>query len=428
MGGEGLLAEYTVLDVTEGASGPFATKLFADFGARVIKVERPGRGDPSRRVGPYVADTAAMDGLDKITNPRAATGGHEPEQRDEPRRAAPRRVRDAGALFLYLNTGKESVTLDLSTATGRLMLLELVEHADALVESHAPGGLDALGLGREALHGRNPRLVVTSVSAFGQSGPYAGYRGTDLTAYAAGGQMSMTGEAEREPVMPAGHQGAYQTGMHAFGATLAGLFSVGVLEVGQQIDIATMECIASTLELYLGDYVYFGRDILTKRRGNVVSNTIGLFPCADGWVGIHAMPRNFASLAKAMESEWMLEDEKFRDQRARLMNNDEMLALVYGWAATKTRAEVYAAAGEHRTTMAPILSIGEAMANEHFVARASFRELDGITYPGPPFRTGEGEWELRPAPRLGEHNTDVYGEMLGLSNGQLATLRSAGVI
>ncbi|MEX2159182.1 MAG: CoA transferase [Dehalococcoidia bacterium] len=388
----GLLSEITVLDLTEGAAGPFATKFFADYGARVIKIERPGRGDPARREGPF--------------------GARE----------------DAGALFLYANTGKESVTLDLATNTGRLMLLELVEHADALVESWPTGALEALGLGEAALHQRNPRLIVTSVSAFGRSGPYAGYRATELTAYASGGQQSITGEADREPLMPAGRQGAFQTGMHAFGATLAGLYSVGFLEVGQNIEIATMEALASTLELYLGDYVYFHREILTKRRGNIVSSTIGIFPCADGYAGIHVMPRNFASFAQAMDAAWMTGDEKFKDQRARLINNDEMLAAVYGWAASKTRGEIYALAGEHRTTMAPVLSIGEALSNAHFRERESFRELDGLTYPGPAFRPGEGAWELRPAPRLGEHNVAVYGELLGLAKRDIVRLRAAGVI
>ena len=400
MAEDGLLGDFTILDLTEGAAGPFATKLFADYGARVVKVERAGRGDPARRVGPF-----------------PASGGPSATDRN-----------DCGALFLYLNTGKESVTLDPATNTGRLMLLELAEHADALVESYAPGQLDALGLGEAALHQRNPRLIITSVSPFGQSGPYAPWRASELTAFASGGQQSMTGDAEREPLMPAGHQGSYQTGMHAFGATLAGLFSVGVLEIGQHIDIATMECIASTLELYLGDYVYFNREILTGRRGNVVSSTIGIFPCADGYAGIHIMPRNFPSFARAMDAAWMLEDERYKDQRARLMNNDEVTATVYGWAATHTREEIYALAGEHRTTMAPILSIGEALAHPHFRARESFRQLAGLPYPGPPFRPGEGAWELRPAPRLGEHNASVYGEMLGLTKGDLVRLRAAGVV
>jgi len=404
---DGLLSELTVLDLTEGAAGPFCTKLFADYGARVIKVERPGRGDPARRVGPF------------------------PPEPDP----------DAGALFLFLNTGKESITLDVTTTTGRLLLLELVEHADALIEGFAPGHLASLGLGVEQLHWRNPRLIVTSVTGFGQYGPYAGRRCSDLTAFAAGGQLSVSGDPEREPLMPAGRQAAYQTGIHAFGATLAGLFSVGVIEAGQQIDLSAMECQVSSLEIYLADYVYRGRDTLTRRRGNVFSGTLGLFPCADGHLGVHVLQRGFPALARIMDAEWMLADERFRDDRARLEHNDELLAHVYAWAADVTREEAYRRAGEERCPLAPVLSIPEVLAQPQLRERRSFREVDdsragALTYPGPPFRPfenvraepGEGAWELRPAPRLGEHNEPVYGELLGLRRCDLARLRAAGVI
>jgi crotonobetainyl-CoA:carnitine CoA-transferase CaiB-like acyl-CoA transferase len=394
-----MLSDFTILDLTEGAAGPFATKLFADYGARVIKVERPGRGDPARRVGSF-------------------PGGPNP---------------DAGALFLFLNTGKESITLDLGTATGRHLLLELAEHADALVEGFPPGHLDACGLGVEALHQRNPRLIVTSVTAFGQRGPYAGHRWSEITAYAAGGQMSICGNADREPLMPAGHQGSYQAGIHAFGATLAGLLSVGVIEAGQHIEVAEMEALASTLELYLPDYTYIGRDILTKRRGNILSPTLGIFPCADGYVGVHVMSRNFPSLARVMGAEWMLQDERFRSERDRLVHSDEIMATIYAWTADRTRDEIYRRALEERSTLAPILTIPEVLAEEHLRERDAFRRLDdpragALTYTGPPFRPSEGEWELRPAPRLGEHNAAVYGELLELSAQEIVLLRQAGVI
>src|ERR1700694_2604217 len=163
---DGLLSEITVLDLTEGAGGPFATKHFADYGARVIKVERPDHGDPARRVGPF------------------PEGG----------------AREAGALFLFLNTGKESITLDIATATGRLLLLELVEHVDVVIEGLAPGYLEDIGVSYDALLQRNPRLLITSVTPYGRSGPYARHRATELTTYAAGGQMSLCGDADREPI------------------------------------------------------------------------------------------------------------------------------------------------------------------------------------------------------------------------------------
>lgn len=395
---EGLLSELTILDLTEGAAGPFATKLLADYGARVIKVERPGRGDPARREGPF------------------------------PPGARPQ----AGALFLYLNTGKESITLDVATATGRALLLELVEHADALVEGLS-NGLEGAGLSVETLQQRNPRLIVTSVSAFGRSGPYVSWRATDLTSFAAGGQQSLSGEPDREPLMTAGHQAAYQAGVHAFGATLAALYSVGVIEIGQHVDIAAMECMAATLEIALADYTFRHSDALSRRRGNVYAATLGVFPCADGHIGVHVMARNFPAFTRMMDAEWMLEDERFREGRARLRANDDLLAQIYGWAGGVTRAGADRRAREERCPFAPVLTIPEVLAHPHLRARESFRTLEdpragALTYPGPPFRPGEGGWELHPAPALGEHNEAVFGELLGLERRDLTRLRSAGVI
>lgn len=390
---EGLLSGLTVLDLTEGVGGPFCTKHLADYGARVIKVERPGRGDPARRVGPFPRDRA-----------------------------------DAGALFLFLNTSKESITLDITTATGRALLLELVEHADALVESLPPGALEDAGLGLDALHRRNPRLVVTSVSAYGRAGPYARLRAEELTAFAASGQLSVSGDPDREPLLPAGYQASYCAGLHAFGATLAGLYSVGVIETGQQIDIATQECLAATLELYLSDYTFRGSDALSRRRGNVFAATLGVFPCADGYLGVHVMARNFPAFAKLMDAEWLLEDERFRDARSRQANNDELLAHVYAWAAQQTREDVYRRAAALQLPMGVVLSVPEVLAQPHLRARESFRTPDGLPYPGAPFRPGEGGWDLRPAPQPGEHNASVYGELLGLTARDLARLRAAGVV
>jgi crotonobetainyl-CoA:carnitine CoA-transferase CaiB-like acyl-CoA transferase len=401
---EGLLEGLTIIDLTEGACA-FSTKHFADFGARVIKIERQGRGDPGRRVGPF--------------------SHHSHSQREKGGRA--------GALFLYLNTRKESVTLDITTASGRQILLDLVEHADALIESRPPGELDSLGLGEEALHNRNPRLVVTSVTAFGQSGPQASWKGSDIVSFSSGGQQSLCGDPGREPLMTAGHQAIYQASMHAFGASLAGLYSIGLIDTGQHIDISTQECLAATCELYLGDFAYRKSDILSKRRGNTVTNTLGIFPCADGYVGVHIMPRNFESFARVIESEWILTDERFKSQTARLINNDEMLAMIYAWTAERSREEIYRRAGEERSTIAPVLSIPEVIAEPHMVARKSFHALDDpragkLTFPGPPFRAGEGEWSLRPAPRLGEHTEDVLCGLLDLTRCDLVHLRQAGVV
>jgi crotonobetainyl-CoA:carnitine CoA-transferase CaiB-like acyl-CoA transferase len=229
------LSVLRVLDLSEGVAGAYCTKVLAGFGADVIKIERPGGGDPLRRHGPF------PDGVPHL---------------------------EKGALFLYLNTGKKSITLDIAQRTGALLFRRLVEEAEVVVESFPPGHLAELGLGYESLARIKPRLVMTSVTTFGQHGPYAGYRATNLTAFAAGGQMAVTGEPDREPLKNGGYQAEYQAGLHAFAATAVAAFSADATEVGQHIDIAAVECMATMLEPYVSSWAQERRDIV-RRRPNV---------------------------------------------------------------------------------------------------------------------------------------------------------------
>ena len=229
------LAALRVLDLSEGVAGSYCAKLLADYGAEVIKIERPGGGDPTRRHGPFAGDQP------------------HPER---------------GALFLYLNTNKKGITLDISQSTGARLLRRLITVSEVMVESYPPGYLAGLGLGYAALSALKPRLVVTSITPFGQTGPYSSYKATNLTAFAAGGQMSLTGEPDREPLKNGGYQAEYQAGLHAFAATAVAAVSADATEVGQHVDISAMECQASALELYLPFYAYLKRD-LSQRRGSV---------------------------------------------------------------------------------------------------------------------------------------------------------------
>jgi crotonobetainyl-CoA:carnitine CoA-transferase CaiB-like acyl-CoA transferase len=231
------LSVLRVLDLSVGVAGAFCTKLLAGFGAEVIKIERPGAGDPLRCHGPFPDDLPHGE---------------------------------KGALHLYLNTGKKSITLDIAQRTGALLFFQLVEGAEVVVESFAPGYLTELGLGYQSLACFKPRLVMTSVTPFGQDGPYAGYKAANLTAFAVGGQMAGTGEPDREPLKNGGYQAEYQAGLHAFAATAVAAFSADATEVGQHIDIAAMECLATMLEPYVSSWAYRKRDI-GQRRGNVES-------------------------------------------------------------------------------------------------------------------------------------------------------------
>ncbi|MHC4479788.1 MAG: CaiB/BaiF CoA transferase family protein [Planctomycetota bacterium] len=392
------LAELRVLDLSDGVAGGYCGKLFADCGADVLKVEPPS-GDPTRRHGPFPHD---------------------------------RPDREAGALWLYLGTSKRSVTLDISQPTGQRLLRWLVEDANVIVESFAPGHLQSLGLGFEALTSIKRRIVLVSITPYGQSGPKAGWRATNLTSFASGGQMSLTGEPDREPLVNAGYQAKYQAGLQAFSAAAVAAHQADVAEVPQHVDISAQECMASALELYLPWWAYLKRDI-SRRGGNVLSSMVGVFSTADGHIGLHIMPRNWPWFARAMGREDLIDDPRFRDNYTRLKHNDELMAIVHAWAAGQKAKEVYREAGAARVPIGFVHTLGDLLESEQLQARDYFQEVEHPvagrrTYPGPPFCMSEVEWRAGRAPLLGEHNREVYCEELGVSDGELARLRAAGVV
>jgi len=392
------LEDLRVLELPGGVAAGYCGKLFAEYGADVLKVEPPS-GDSLRRQGPFAGE---------------------------------RPHRETGAAWLYLGARKRGVTLDLAQRTGRRLFRRMVEEANVIVDSYSPGYLDSLGLGFEALRSIKRRIVVVSITPYGQSGPKAGWRATNLTSFASGGQMSLTGDPDREPLVNGGSQAEYQAGLQAFAAAALAAHQADATEVPQHVDISAQECMASALELYLPWWAYLKRDI-SKRRGNVMSGMVGVFPAADGHIGLHIMPRNWPWFARAMGREELIDDPKFRDNYSRLQHNDELEAIVYAWAAGQSAKELYRRAGAARAPIAFVHTLGDLLESEQLRSRGYFREeehpLAGRqTYPGPPFRLSEVEWEPGRAPLLGEHNRELYCEEMGLSGRDLSQLRAAGVV
>jgi len=392
------LASLRVLDLSSGIAGAYCTKLFAAYGADVIVVEPPG-GSPLRRQGPFA-------------------GG------------APHR--ETGAAWLYLATNKRSVTLDIASATGRILFRRMVEEANVIVEDMPPGHLERLGLGFTDLRDIKRRIVLVSITPYGQSGPRAGWQGTNLTALAASGQMALTGDPDREPLASGGSQAEYQAGLNAFAAAAVAAQNADALEVPQHIDISLQECAASVLELYLPWWSYLKRDI-SGRKGNVLSAMVGVFPARDGYVGLHIMPRNWPAFARAMGRPDLVEDPRFKDNYSRLQHNDELEAIVYAWAGSHSAKDLYRQAGAARAPVAFVHSIADLLESEHLRHRAYFQEIDHpaagrLTYPGPPFRMSDTPWHAGRAPLVGEHNAEVYCEEMGLTRQDLCLLRAGGVI
>ncbi|HEY90519.1 MAG TPA: CoA transferase, partial [Dehalococcoidia bacterium] len=244
-----------VLDLGDYVSGPYCTKMLASFGAEVIKVEKPGEGDSSRRMGPFPGDEA------------------HPEK--------------SGA-FLYLNTGKKSITLNIKTATGLKILKDLIRNSDILVENFQPGVMADLGLDPAILEKENPRLIVASITGFGQNGPYRDYKMSSIVGYALGGHQYIIGEPDREPLQGAGPQPEYQGGLHAFFGIMAALYSREETGRGQHIDVSIMECMTGFHQFTIIRYTYGGE--IKPRSGNRYESTypVTIYPCKDGHVALSA--------------------------------------------------------------------------------------------------------------------------------------------
>jgi crotonobetainyl-CoA:carnitine CoA-transferase CaiB-like acyl-CoA transferase len=403
---ETALADITVLDLTHYIAGPYCTKLLADFGAEVIKVERPDGGDPARRYGPFPYD--------------------EPHP-------------EKSALFLHLNTNKRGVTLNLQTAAGRDLFMVLVQQADVLVENYSPRVMPSLGLAYETLERLNPRLVMTSISNFGQTGPYRDYKAQDILIYAMGGPMHQTGVPERQPLKMAGNLMQYQAGAMAATATMMGIFAAETQGIGQHIDISLFETQAGTVDrrtTYLMAYAYAGEQARRQHSGALGIFPRGIYPCLDGYIYIHSSNEWWSRLVQMLERPDLLTDPRFATPAARLSTEfqAEFDAIFYPWLLERTKQEIMERAQAARVLATAVNTPEDVLQDKHFQARDFFVEVThpdagGVIQPGAPFRMSQTPWRMRyPAPRLGQHNEGIYGGLLGLSKEELVVLREQGVI
>jgi crotonobetainyl-CoA:carnitine CoA-transferase CaiB-like acyl-CoA transferase len=400
------LDDLLVIDLTHYIAGPYCTKLLADYGARVIKIERPDGGDPCRALGPFPGD---------LPHP------------------------EKSGLFLHLNTNKESVTLNLQTLRGRQLLFRLVAQADVVVENFHPRVLPALGLDYEHLRRVNPRLVMTSISNFGQTGPYRDWRAEDFTLYAMGGEMYTSGATGREPLKQAHGLTLYQGGAMAATATLTGVFGVRRSGEGQHIDLALFETQAGSMDRRLTSlvaYQYTGDNPGPEDPRPVGILPSGIFPCKDGYVDIRCTMRWWDRLVAMMDMPELNNDPRFNTEAARLNRDhrEPFLHIFHAWLMQHTRQEIMAKARRTRMPGTAVNLPAEVLSDPHFVARETFVTVQhpvagSWQLPGAPFRTQRTPWQLRrPAPLLGEHTATVLHELLQLSATHLEDLRQAQVI
>ncbi len=390
-----------VLDLTHHVAGPYCTKLLADFGADVIKVERPGSGDPTRRRGPFVGDDPHPD------------------------KSLP---------FLYLNTSKRSVTLDIKSEDGRAILEKLVRESDVLVESFRPTLLPSLGLDYEALKRVNPSLVMVSISNFGQSGPYRDYEASDIVEYALGGLMYIFGSNDREPLKHALDQAQYKAGTNAASGAAIAVLHQQLTGQGQCVDVSIQESIASALRDTASAFAYTGT---VKWRQPKLAGEVPRVPVetSDGYI----MPIVFGGDDWHESVKFLddpeLEDARFATPEGRLQHGEELDRVLAETFRRRKKFDLfYAAHKERRLIYGVVQGPDEVLDNPQYRARGYFVEVDHpvagrIPYPGAPFIMGATPWKARsPAPLLGQHNSQVYCDGLGYSPDGLARLSAAGVV
>ena len=392
---DGALDGVKVVDLGHHVAGPYCAKLLADFGAEVIKVERPD-GDPARRTPPFFND--------------------EPHP-------------EKSLLFTYLNSNKMGVTLNLKSQKGREILRELVQDADILVESFSPRVMPSLNLDYESLHELNPKLVMVSISSFGQTGPYRDFRAQEIVLYALGGLMYIFGAYDREPLKHALRQAQFRAGTDAASAALIALYRQRATANGQHVDVSIQECIVSALRDVVSNYSYTGA---VRRRHPVHRGDLTeLRNLSDGYLltNLTGMSR-WRAMAEFLGDPEML-DEKFSTPESRQAHADELGRIIDRCLAGKEKLDVFDAAQKQRFTFGVVQSPEEVMENSQYRARGYFREiphpeLGPVLSPGAPFLMSRTPWGVRrPSPTLGQHNSELLGNRFSYSGKDLAILRAA---
>lgn len=394
-----MLHGLRVLDLGPGIAPSFGAKLLADYGAEVIKIEPPGAGDPARRAGPFA--------------------GNAPHS-------------EKSIPFLYVNTGKRGVTLDYSGPSGQAILNRLLADADVLVEGHSPSQTAESPLAYETLSRAHPRLVVTSVTPFGQDGPYRDFQATDIIACAMSGLMYHSGDSDREPLRNALDQSLYVAGANAAAATLAAVFARLSSGMGQRVDVSIAECLASHLAQPVPYYNYMGAD--KGRRPVRGSGFEELMPARDGYVVPSVQGSQPWETVAGLIGLEELHDPKFAAGAGRIAHGEELKALLIQGLAQWDRLPLFLASGERRLVFGMAQDAGDLMACPHLQARGFFREIDHPVAGSAPYAgMGAALSELpadapSPAPLLGQHNAEIYRDALGYAPDDLAALRYAGVI
>jgi len=401
---EQALAGIRVIECGRMVAASYATKLMADLGADVIKVEPPGRGDPARGRGPFPGHVA------------------HPEK---------------SGLFLYLNSNKRGITLDLHHTRGHDLLHRLVGQADLLIHNFPPPEMAPTGMDYDKLSSTHRGLVMTSITPFGLDGPHATYAATDLTLWNAGGIACLNGGGpdadDLPPLRPFGHQSAFQGALNSAIASIAALLARAADGCGQHVSISIQECLTAILELTFEYYPYMG--LVASRLGRKPIQPVDFLECKDGWIYVCCVEEHqWETLVEMMgRPEWAAL-EIFDNRLSRAANWDALKLLLQEWTLEQNVDELYRAGQARRVPLAPVSTMGDLFTSDHLKSRGFFATIEhpvagSFAYPGAPYGLSQTPWRIRrPAPLLGQHNSEIYCGELGLSATDLATLEAEQIV
>ena len=395
-----LFGDVLVLDLTSTIRGMHCTKMFGDYGAEVILVEPVG-GSSARHIGPFANGIPGLE-----------TSLH----------------------FAHHNRNKQSITLNLHKTRGQELLRDLVHSADILVEDWPVGALDALGLGFADLHELNPRLVMCSITGFGQTGPYAGYKTSNIVEDAMGGLMGITGPADKPPSMTGAQQAEHATAMHAAFATASALLYRDLQNAGQHIDVSAQECVANVLENAIEQYTYTG--VVRKRAGSRHGTAwpCTVFPCNDGYIGMCCTQlKEVRAAALLAEDQELADDPVLQNQFERRARADELEPRLVAGYMKYGKSELFHRGQELGCPIGMTSDARDLAEDPHLIEVGYFAEFEHPVIGNykdiaAPVYLNETPGAMRSsAPLLGQHTAEIL-HSVGLGEAELSFLRADGVI
>jgi formyl-CoA transferase len=389
-----------IVDLTQYEAGPSCTQTLAWLGAEVIKIEPIG-GEPNR----YALSE----------RPGVESWG-----------------------FLFLNANKKSVTLNLKHARGRAMFEDLVRKSDAVVENFGPGTMERLGWGHEALSRLNPRIILASIKGFGSTGPYSRYKSFEFVAQAMGGVMSLTGAADGPPLrVPAG-LGDTVTGLHCAIGILAAVVQRQVTGAGQAIEVSQQDTVVSLTRVHIREQFITGRPVARRGNRQFGNAPVGCYRCRPGgpndYLFVHAVTTDmWQALMRVIGRPDLADDPSLGTRGSRYEHADEIDAVIEAWTEKHTKHEAMEILAGGGVACGAVLDSTEVLGDPHLRGRGMIVDVDQpgrgrSPMPGNPIHLSASPTEIRPAPRLGEHNAEVYRALLGIGPEELAQLKGDGVI